>query len=114
MNSVVHIPSALRRFTDDEGRVAVAAATAGEALDAIVTRFPMLKRHLYTDDGVLRSFVNVYVNDEDIRHLDGLATVVGARDEIHIIPSIAVGSAVADTVELSNEEIQRYSRHLLL
>lgn len=114
MNSVVHIPSALRRFTDDEGRVAVAAATAGEALDAIVTRFPMLKRHLYTDDGVLRSFVNVYVNDEDIRHLDGLATVVGARDEIHIIPSIAGGSAVADTVELSTEEIQRYSRHLLL
>ncbi len=114
MAATIHVPSALRRFTDDQASHQVDGATVGEALAGLVERFPALKKHLYTDDGVLRSFVNVYVNDEDIRYGDKEATAVGEKDEIHIIPSIAGGSAIADEVELSADEIRRYSRHLLL
>ncbi len=114
MAATIHVPSALRRFTDDQAAHDVAGATVGEALADLVGRYPALKKHLYTDDGTLRSFVNVYVNDEDVRYKERDATPVGERDEIFIIPSIAGGSTVAEEVELSAEEIQRYSRHLLL
>jgi adenylyltransferase/sulfurtransferase len=114
MAATIHVPSALRRFTDDAATHSVSGETVGEALADLVERYPALKKHLYTDEGALRSFVNVYVNDEDVRYRDREATKVGERDEIFIIPSIAGGSAIADEVELSAEEIQRYSRHLLL
>jgi adenylyltransferase/sulfurtransferase len=114
MPTKIHIPSALRRFTDDQADLDVGGATVGEALTSLVDRYPSLAKHLYADDGRLRSFVNVYVNDEDIRYGEREATPVGERDEIFIIPSIAGGSAAVDEVELSPDEIQRYSRHLLL
>src|SRR5262249_35153457 len=114
MPTKIHIPSALRRFTDDKPRLDVAGATVGEALASLVDQYPSLAKHLYTDDGRLRTFVNVYVNDEAIRYRERDSTLLEERDEIYIIPSIAGGSAVADEVELSADEIQRYSRHLLL
>ena len=114
MAITIYIPSALRRFTADSSTVTLSVGTVGEALDALVDAYPLLRNHLYTEEGALRSFVNVFVNDEDIRHAAGVETPVADRDEIHIIPSIAGGSAIAEDVELSVEEIQRYSRHLLL
>ncbi len=115
MAATVNIPSALRRFTGDSASIATSAATVGEALGQLVTDYPDLKKHLFTDDGKLRSFVNVYVNEEDIRHLEKDATPVKDGDQLHIIPSIAGGSpAVVDDVTLSSDEIQRYSRHLIL
>lgn len=114
MAITINIPSALRRFTADSVSIACEASTVGEALEALVGAHPLLRKHLYTDEGDLRSFVNVFVNDEDIRYTTGLATPVCDRDEVHIIPSIAGGSSIAEDVELSIEEIQRYSRHLLL
>jgi adenylyltransferase/sulfurtransferase len=116
MPATVNIPSALRRFTDNQASVQVDGATVGEALGALVERFPQLKKQLYSEEGTLRTFVNVYVNDEDIRHASREATPLAERDEIHIIPSIAGGApaATGEAVALSNEEIQRYSRHLIL
>lgn len=114
MSTRIHIPSALRRFTENQAAVAVEAATVGQALTGLASLYPSLKKHLYSDEGTLRSFVNVYVNDEDIRHLDRENTTVTERDEIHIIPSIAGGSATVEAVGLNNDEIQRYSRHLIL
>jgi len=114
MATTITVPSALRRFTDDRRSVSVAAANVGEALHMLVEAHPALRAHLYTDAGELRSFVNVYVNDEDIRHLSGADTALGERDEIHIVPSIAGGAPVAEDVDLTVDEIQRYSRHLLL
>lgn len=114
MAITINIPSALRRFTGDSASVTSSAATVGEALDSLVGSHPALRGHLYTEDGALRSFVNVFVNDEDIRYASGLDTAVADRDEIHIIPSIAGGSAISEEVDLSVEEVQRYSRHLLL
>ncbi len=88
---VIQIPSALRSFTDNQARVDVEAVTAGEALSALAVAYPSLRKHLYSDDGQLRSFVNVYKNDEDIRFLGRDATPLAAGDTLIIVPSIAGG-----------------------
>ena len=87
----------------------------GEALGKLTQTFTELHKHLYTDEGKIRSFVNVYVNDTDIRFLDKENTPIKDGDTISIVPSIA-GGAPTDTqeVKLSKEEIQRYSRHLIM
>jgi adenylyltransferase/sulfurtransferase len=69
----------------------VQAATVGEALSRLVAEHPDLRRHLYTEDGRLRSFVNVYLNDEDVRYLQREATAVKEGDVLSIVPSIAGG-----------------------
>lgn len=89
----VKIPTPLRQYTAGNNEVEVAGATAGEALGNLATEHPDLKQHLYTGDGQLRSFVNVYKGDEDIRYLEGQDTEVSESDELSIIPSIAGGTA---------------------
>ncbi len=89
----VKIPTPLRQFTGGDAEVDVGGETAGETLGNLATEYPDLKQHLYTGDGKLRSFVNVYKGDEDIRYLDGQDTEVSKDDELSIIPSIAGGSA---------------------
>jgi adenylyltransferase/sulfurtransferase len=86
------IPTPLRQFADKKDSVDVAGATVGEALAALTTAHPDLKKNLFTDEGKLRSFVNVYVNDEDIRFLEKDKTAVGGGDTISIVPSIAGGA----------------------
>ena len=89
----VRIPTPLRQYTNGSSEVQVAGNTAGETLGNLAEEYPDLKTHLYTGDGRLRSFVNVYKGDEDIRYLDGPDTEVSEEDELSIIPSIAGGSA---------------------
>jgi len=89
----VRIPTPLRQYTDGNAKVEVGGDTASDALGNLVEEHPDLKQHLYTSDGRLRSFVNVYKGDEDIRYLDGPETEVSENDELSIIPSIAGGSA---------------------
>ena len=110
------IPTPLRPFADRQDVVEVDGGTVGELLQALVAKYGDLRRHLYNDDGKLRSFVNVYVNDEDIRHLDREKTPLKAGDTISIVPSVAGGSdaAVHEAPELTREEVQRYSRHLIM
>src|ERR1700722_10749504 len=88
----VQIPSPLRQYTQKQASVSVPAATVGAALSGLVAQHPDLKRHLFNDDGKLRAFVNVYVNDEDMRYLEKEATVLKEGDTISIVPSIAGGS----------------------
>ncbi len=88
----IQIPSPLRQYSAKQASVSVRANTVGEALAGLVAQHPELKRHLYTDDGKLRAFVNVYVNDEDMRYLQKEATAVGDGDTISIVPSIAGGA----------------------
>lgn len=85
------IPTPLRQYAEKNNSVDVAAATVGEALASLTTQFPDLRKNLYNDEGKLRSFVNVYVNDEDIRYLQKDATAVAEGDTISIVPSIAGG-----------------------
>lgn len=89
--SKVHIPTPLRQYAGKQADVAVKGSTIGEVLSDLVSKHPDLRRHLYTDDGKLRAFVNVYLNDEDVRYLQKEATAVKESDTISIVPSIAGG-----------------------
>ena len=87
----IQIPTPLRQYTGKQVSVEVKAGTVAEALSGLISQHPDLRRHLYTDEGKLRSFVNVYLNDEDVRYLQKEATAVGDSDTISIVPSIAGG-----------------------
>jgi molybdopterin converting factor small subunit len=87
----VIIPTPLRAYAGKQESVEVQAKTVAEALTALTGTFSELKKHLFSDDGRLRSFVNVYVNDEDIRYLQKDQTQVREGDTISIVPSIAGG-----------------------
>jgi adenylyltransferase/sulfurtransferase len=138
MPVTIIIPTPLRQFAAGQSEIEVEAGTAGEALDKLTAVHAELRRHLFNDQNTLRNFVNVYVNDEDIRHTSGPDTPVKEGDTILIVPSIAGGSvAQVDNLRpdapslnetpqvnnlrhnqilpmLSNEEVGRYSRHLIM
>ncbi|MBL0155672.1 MAG: MoaD/ThiS family protein [Bryobacterales bacterium] len=86
------IPSPLRKFTGNAAEVAVAGATVGEALKNLAEMHPELRTQIFTDEGKIRSFVNVYHNDEDIRFLDKEATAAADGDVVTLVPSIAGGA----------------------
>ena len=116
MSVTVAIPTPLRNFTGGRDAVDVSGATVGEVLDGLLSEHGGLRRHLVQDDGRLRNFVNLYLNDTDIRQLESTATPVAAGDVLTIVPSIAGGSPATETElpKLSHAEVLRYSRHLLL
>src|SRR5215813_12354305 len=89
----IYIPTPLRQYAAKQDAVVVHASTVGDALSKLTSTHPDLKRHLYTDDGKLRAFVNLYLNDEDVRYLsDKENTSVKEGDHLSIIPSIAGGT----------------------
>ena len=90
--SAVRIPPVLRAAAGGQKQVEVGGETVGAVLDGLVTTYPGLRDQLLTQDGVLNRFVNVYLNDEDIRYLDELATPTGERDTIVILPAMAGGA----------------------
>src|SRR6476660_7422859 len=114
----VLLPTPLRPYAGGVSSVQVSGATVAAALDSLIARHEGLRKHLYDELGKLRSFVNVYKNDEDVRYLGRGETPLADGDALSIIPSIAGGSAAppaaAEDVTLSNEEIRRYSRHLIM
>ncbi len=87
----VMIPTPLRAYTEKRDTVLVEGVTVGEVLQQLTDKHASLKKHLFGDDGKLRSFINVYVNDEDIRYLQKEQTKVTEKDFVSIIPSIAGG-----------------------
>lgn len=86
----IRIPTALRSYVNGQEKVEVAGSTVGAALDDLTSQYPDLKQHLY-NDGQLRSFVNVFLGEEDIRYLDGTDTELPDNAQLMIIPSIAGG-----------------------
>ena len=88
--ATIKIPTPLRAYTGGNAVIEVSGATVGEALSDLVRQYPELRPHLYEGDE-LRSFVNVFIGQEDIRFLDGLETPIEADAELRIIPSIAGG-----------------------
>ena len=116
MATKILIPTPLRSFTDRLDAVEVDGHTVGELLNGLTTKYGGLRQHLYTGEGRLRSFVNVYVNDEDIRYLQKEDTPLKAGDVVSIIPSVAGGAGVAApaATQLTADEVRRYSRHLIL
>jgi len=117
MAVTLRIPTPLRTYAGDQESVQVEGTTIKEVLKNLTTEYSSLHKHLYSDDGRLRSFVNIYLNDEDIRYLEKESTSVSDGDTLSIVPSIAGGStayALPAQTTLSNEEIHRYSRHLII
>ena len=88
----VNLPTVLRPHAGGERVVSVDGATVGEALSALVARYPGLTGQVIDDSGSLHKFVNVYLNDDDVRYLSGVDTPVGASDELSILPAVAGGA----------------------
>jgi MoaD family protein len=89
--STVKIPAVLRPQVGGNKELELAGASVGELVDVLVGQYPSLRGQLLTDDGDLNRFVNVYVNGQDVRYLDGLKTAVGERDEVRLLPAMAGG-----------------------
>jgi MoaD family protein len=98
MKMKVLIPTPLRQYTAKQASVEVTAQTVNEMLSQLTGQFPELRKQLFTDEGKLRRFVNVYVNDEDIRYLEHENTAIKENDTISIVPSVAGGKWTVDRV----------------
>ncbi|MBI2833152.1 MAG: molybdopterin-synthase adenylyltransferase MoeB [Acidobacteria bacterium] len=118
MTTKILIPTPLRPYAGKQEVVEVDGRTVGEALNNLTSHYLELRKHLYTDDGRLRRFVNVYVNDDDIRYLQKEDTPLKLGDTVSIIPSVAggTGAGVAEDAlpALTHDEVRRYSRHLIM
>src|SRR5579862_3870589 len=116
MGVKVIIPTPLRQYAGKNDSVVVEGRTVAEIMRNLTARYGDLQKHLYTEDGKLRSFVNIYRNDEDIRYLDKEKTAVKETDVLSIVPSIAGGTEEDSkkVAKLTNDEVLRYSRHLIM
>ncbi len=112
------IPTALRQHTNNQDELQLNSRDVKSALQELTTTYPNLKRYLYSENGRLRSFINLYLNEEDVRYLSGEETPLKDGDVLMIIPAIAggLGQNTGDKrdVTFSNEEFARYSRHLIM
>jgi sulfur-carrier protein adenylyltransferase/sulfurtransferase len=116
MSVKVIIPTALRQHTNDEDELQLNSRDVKSALQELVVAYPNLKRYLYADNGRLRNFINIYLNEEDIRYIGGENAPLKDGDTLMIVPSVAGGSLKRDrqNVSLSSNEFARYSRHLIM
>ena len=88
----IEIPSALKQYVNNQDEVEVDGSSVEEALDSLCTQFTELKPNLFDEMGIVRNFINVYLNDDDIRYADGMNSAVKDGDSIQIVPSVAGGS----------------------
>lgn len=91
MPSTLLIPAPLRLYTGGHEKLTLSGETVGELLQKLATQFPLLRTHLFDERGEIRSFINVYLNQEDIRYLNRQQTLVEEGDQIRIVPSVAGG-----------------------
>ena len=104
----IFIPTPLRTFTAGKDAVEVNAATIAGALDELIVAYPDLRKHLFTSEGKVRAFVNLYLNDEDVRYLPAKeATEVSSADTLSIIPSIAGGRQPHERTRIRHRIAQR-------
>ncbi len=91
MSATVKIPTPLRKLTNGETSVAADGSTVGAIVEALESAYPGMRERLIDESGDLRHFVNIYLNGEDVRYLDGLNSSVGEKDELSIVPAVAGG-----------------------
>jgi adenylyltransferase/sulfurtransferase len=117
MKTNIIIPGALRQYTDNKDMLELSGNSVAEVLKELTEQYPAVKKHLFAEGGDLRNFVNIYINEDDIRSKQHIDTLINEGDVISIVPSVAGGKIASNTVEevdLSSEEIRRYSRHILM
>jgi len=112
--ATVLIPTPLRKFTNNSAKLDIGGTNVQELLNELVTNFPDLKKHLLDEKGQLRSFVNLFVGDEDIRNLQQETTPVEKTTQVSIVPAIAGGSSDYTAITFSKEELARYNRHIII
>jgi adenylyltransferase/sulfurtransferase len=120
--ATILIPTALQPYTDGAEEAQIAGQTVGAVLDGLTVRYPNLRRQIFNENNKVRSFVNIFLNDDNVRFLQREETLVTEDDTISIIPAIAGGKTSAfpaaaranDSADLTREEIRRYSRHLIV
>src|SRR5713226_1265968 len=113
----VVIPTVLRQHTNNKDELNLSAKTVKDALQTLSKSYPNLGRYLYSENGRLRNFINVYLNEEDVRSMDGEDTRLKEGDTLMIVPSIAGGSRVSQQeggLSFSSSEFARYSRHIIM
>lgn len=91
MSIRVRVPTPLRKLTGEKGEIEAKGGNISELIEDIENRYPGLKERIYDETGEIRRFINIYVNEEDIRFIDGKKTKVADGDEVSIIPAIAGG-----------------------
>ena len=91
MGVLIEIPSALKQYVNNQDEVEVDGSSVEEALDSLCTQFAEIKPNLFDENGIVRNFINVYLNDDDIRYADGMNSAVKDGDSIQIVPSVAGG-----------------------
>ena len=97
----IRIPTPLRTFTNGDTDITVKGNTVGEALLDLTSQYVELKQHLYNEDGKLRAFVNIFLDGDDVRHLNGENTAINAESRLRIVPSVAGGLIYSHTVNMS-------------
>src|SRR4030095_15878363 len=105
------IPTPLRKFTNNTAKLEIKSSTIEESIKELSFNFPDLKKHLLDDSGKLRSFVNIFVGDDDIRDLDNVQTKLSDNTVVSIVPAIAGG--VSDQT-FTKEELARYNRPIII
>ena len=89
MGVIIEIPSALKEYVNNQDEVEVEGSSVVEALDSLCTQYPEFKPNLFEEDGIVRKFINIYINDDDIRYADGIKSMLNEGDTIQIVPSVA-------------------------
>jgi molybdopterin synthase sulfur carrier subunit len=92
MSSEVRIPAPLRRLTNGQNKITAEGKTLQEIIDFLEQNFPSIKSRICDEDGEIRNFVNIYINEEDVRFLNGISSKINDGDEISIVPAVAGGS----------------------
>ena len=92
MSSEVRIPAALRRLTNGQDKITAEGDTVQEIIDFLEQNFPNIKSRICNEDGEIRNFVNIYINEENVRFLNGISSKINDGDEISIVPAVAGGS----------------------
>ena len=123
MGVKVVLPTALRQYANDQDAIELDGEKVGDVMEQLIAGFPELRNHLFDESGTIRNFVNVYLNDDNIRGDDLINAACKDGDEIVLVPAVAGGAVIdvpnaiplnTEEVELSKDEIARYSRHLIL
>lgn len=112
--ATIIIPTPLRKFTGNQSRIVVTGNTVRESIDDLVLNYPDLKKNLIDENGQLRTFVNIFLGDDDIRNLENSDTSVKAESVISIVPAIAGGIADEEDIRFSKAELERYNRHIII
>ena len=98
MGVVIEIPSALKQYVNDQDEVEVSGSSVQEVFEALVSEYAEVKANLFDENGKIRNFINVYLNDDDIRYANGLKSKVQDGDTIQIVPSVAGGCSTEKNI----------------